>query len=314
MLAIGVTANSTRAQPWTAGWKRLPDNPTLSLSDLPAFDAYNIFAPAIVKHDGTYFLFYSGGPNAEYTAYQLGLAVSRDGVRFEKTGEPLLPLGERDDFHAAPALLRDARGDLLLDDDGLWRMVYCGNRADDVELATSRDGRRWTKDPRSPIYRRAYAPCLLRVGDAYWMYYVHKPDEGNWEIYLATGADLYSLAPHPANPIVTNTQAWEARHLFYPYVFQDDGVWVMLYAGYWNNPAMDGRFTAIGAATSDDGVHWKKNPANPIFTPDAKSTYDSVYTSSQSVLRDGDIFRMFYAGRVDGKHKYFSIGQAVMPR
>jgi hypothetical protein len=29
------------------------------------------------------------------------------------------------------------------------------------------------------------------------------------------------------------------------------------------------------------------------------------------VIRDGDLWRLFYAGRVDARHKYFSIGLAT---
>jgi hypothetical protein len=92
-------------------------------------------------------------------------------------------------------------------------------------------------------------------------------------------------------------------------VQRDDNTWVMFYAGYWK----DQSHTAIGAATSTDGIRWTKSADNPVVTPTPTSKYDSVYTSSQSVIRDGDVYRMFYAGRVDRIHKYFSIGQATKP-
>ena len=69
--------------------------------------------------------------------------------------------------------------------------------------------------------------------------------------------------------------------------------------------------TAIGIATSSDGIKWTKNPGNPVLTPSPDSTYDSVYNSSESVIRDGDIYRLYYAGRIDTIHKYFSIGLAT---
>ena len=67
----------------------------------------------------------------------------------------------------------------------------------------------------------------------------------------------------------------------------------------------------MGMATSTDGVSWTKHVANPVLTPTVGSDYDSVYTSSESVIREGDSYRMFYAGRVDAIHKYFSIGMAL---
>jgi hypothetical protein len=41
-----------------------------------------------------------------------------------------------------------------------------------------------------------------------------------------------------------------------------------------------------------------------VLTPTLGSAYDLIYTSSQSVIRDGDIYRMYYAGRVDAIHKW----------
>jgi predicted GH43/DUF377 family glycosyl hydrolase len=313
-----LVSNTRSAEPiWEGGWKKSPDNPILSLSPTGQFDSENILAPAIVKHNGRYLLYYCGGPSGprtgeELVKYQIGLATSNDGVHFKKHGKPLLPLGDRDNFHVTPAIMRDEQGNLQLDDDGTWHMVYAGNRADDVEHATSRDGIAWVKDSQSPIYRTAYAPCILKHGDEVWMYHIHKPAEGNWEVHLATGSDLHSLRPHPENPMLTVSQAWEAQHLVYPYVLRDDDTWVMFYAAYWKSP-LGGQKTAIGTATSPDGIHWTKFEKNPILTPTSDSDYDSVYNSSQSVIRDGDVFRLYFAGRVDTIHKYFSIGVATKP-
>jgi predicted GH43/DUF377 family glycosyl hydrolase len=298
-----------------SGWIKSPHNPMLSLSKGDAFDSHNIMGPAVARRQGTYYLLYAGGPagpltGEQYVRYQLGLAVSEDGIHWKKAGKPLLELGERDDFHVTPALLRNERGDLLTRE-GIWTMVYCGNRADDVELATSPDGRNWNKDPRSPIYRRAYAPNLVRVDDETRMYYIHKPTDRPWEVHVATGADVTSLKPYRGNPLLTVSQKWEAGNLVYPYVLREGSTWVMFYAAYWRNPAGPGMWTAIGMATSPDGLKWKKHPNNPILKPTPGSPYDSRYTSSQAVIRDGDHYSMYYAGRIDGIHKYYSIALAT---
>ena len=301
-------------------WIKSPQNPMLSLSTGDAFDSQNIFAPNIVKDGGKYFLFYAGGPSGpgnsgDFVGYQLGLALSDDGEKWTKTGKPLLPLGERDNFHATPSLLRNPAGELLKID-GVWHMVYCGNRADEIGHATSRDGLTWEKDPRNPIFRSAYSPHLVQVDGELRMYYISKPRpvEGKavpWEVRLATGKDFLSLKAHAANPVLTVSQPWEKGALFYPYVIREGDVWLMFYAAYWTMHPEGKNATAIGIARSLDGVQWTKNPANPVLTPTPTSTYDSVYTSSQSVMRDGDLWRMYYAGRIDKIHKYFSIGQAT---
>jgi predicted GH43/DUF377 family glycosyl hydrolase len=301
-------------------WIKSDKNPMLTLGREGDFDSQNIMSPAIVKESGQYFLFYSGGPlgprnGGELIKYQLGLALSRDGETWKKTGKPLLPLGERDNFHVTPALLRNPDG-ALHKERALWHMVYCGNRENDVEYATSSDGLQWTKSPRSPIYRRAYAPSLVQVGSEIRMYYIHSPeDKRPWEVHLATGRDLFSLKPHPANPMLKVSQAWEKNALFYPYVIREGNTWILFYASYWDrkNPEDRKTRTAIGIATSADGLRWTKHEGNPILTPIDGSPYESVYNSSQSVIRDGDHYKMYYATRIDMVHKYYSICLARKP-
>lgn len=318
---IGAAAGAAFGGTKESGWIKSPKNPMLSLGQGDAFDSQNIMSPSIMKADGRYFLFYAGGPlgprnGGQLVKYQIGLALSPDGENWKKTGKPLLPLGERDDFHVTPALLHAPSGDLRKQN-GQWQMVYCGNRADDVEHATSPDGLTWTKSSRNPIYRAAYAPNLVAVDGQIRMYYIHKPSPKGgpkvpWEVHLATGKDLYSLRAHAANPMLKISQPWETGALFYPYVIQENGKWVMFYASYWNKPrGVKGTlYTAIGTAVSDDGIRWTKNPANPILTPIDGSTYESVYNSSQSVIWDGDHYKMYYATRIDNVHKYYAIGMA----
>ena len=310
-------------------WVRSPDNPVLSLGPKGAFDSFNIFAPCAVKVKGRYYLYYSGGPYGEedtdpstegsgraYTEYQLGMATSDDGVHFRKTGKPIFPLTERCNFHATPALLRRPNTGLLKED-GLWHMVFDGNRRNDVEHATSPDGLDWTLDPKNPIYRGAYAPCLLKVRGEYRMYHVYG-GKRPWEIHLATGPDLHSLKPHPRNPVmILDQHHWEATDrpgtsaLVYPYVWLEGKTWIMYYASYWKSGWEEQPLTtAMGMATSADGITWTKNPDNPVFTATRGSDYDGAYVSSQSIIRDGDGYRMYYGARIDTIHKYYAIGLA----
>jgi len=308
------SCRSLLARDSASGWVKSPRNPMLTLGSGDTFDSQNIMSPAVARDGGRYFLFYAGGPagprtKEDYVRYQLGLALSHDGEKWTKRGKPLLPLEERDNFHCTPALLRSPAGELHKPD-GLWHLVYCGNRADDVEHATSRDGLAWEKDPRNPIFQRAYAPNLVQVGHEIWMYYVHKPPKKDgkavpWEIHRATGPDFYSLKADRANPVVKLSQPWESASLFYPYVLKEGNTWVMFYASYWKGHP---QATAIGMATSADGLKWSKSDANPILTPTPGSSFDSTYTSAQAVLRDGDHYKMYYGARINQVHKYYAIG------
>ena len=121
-----------------------------------------------------------------------------------------------------------------------------------------------------------------------------------------------SAPPHASNPVLKRDQAWEGEiGLVYPYVLRENQTWIMFYASGWNHPQGAMGHTAIGMATSGDGLSWTKWPDNPILTPTPQSSYDSVYTSSQSAIWDGDHYKMFYASRIDKIHKYFAIALAT---
>ena len=134
-------------------------------------------------------------------------------------------------------------------------------------------------------------------------------DKQPWEVHLATGPDLLSLKAHPRNPILTISQPWEKGALFYPYMIREGTTWILFYASYWDrkNPANKKTYTAIGIATSPDGLSWTKQESNPILTPIDGSAYESVYNSSQSLIRDGDHYKLYYATRIDMVHKYYAI-------
>ena len=168
----------------------------------------------------------------------------------------------------------------------------------------------------SPIYRNAYSPNLVQLGDEIHMYYIHKPEAVGiknkpWEIHLASGPDLYSLKPNRGNPVIEISQTWETKALFYPYVIREGKTWVMFYGAYWASQADRQTRTAIGMATSEDGIGWTKSENNPVLTPTPGSTFDSRYTSSQSIIRDSDHYKLYYGARKDMVHKYFAIGLAT---
>ena len=105
-------------------------------------------------------------------------------------------------------------------------------------------------------------------------------------------------------------QEWERDRVFYPTVLKTGSQYRMWYGAYWTARPQT---TALGFATSEDGLIWRKNPNNPVFTPDPNRPWESHYTTSQSVLplEDGS-FRIWYATRKapPSINKYFAIGTA----
>lgn len=92
-------------------WKALCDGPVLK-PEL-AWETTCIEAPSVLKRDGVLYLFYGGGYNND--PQQIGCAVSRDGIHFERIfRQPLIPNGEPGDWNASetghPGVFEDRDG------------------------------------------------------------------------------------------------------------------------------------------------------------------------------------------------------------
>ena len=56
----------------------------------------------------------------------------------------------------------------------------------------------------------------------------------------------------------------------------------------------------IGHATSPDGVHWTKDPANPVLSRGSPGAWDHRGTWDPFVLYEEGVFKMWYGGGPDG--------------
>ena len=144
-------------------------------------EANHVNDPSIVKVHGTYFL-YSTRAGAGVVD-EIALATSQDGITWERRGVVLAP-GRKGDWDG----LLVGRPSVLYED-GTFKMWYDG-RADlppgplagdaptsprsrrFVGYATSRDGIRWTKHPKNPVFGQdAGGVDVVRHGSNYVMVY-----------------------------------------------------------------------------------------------------------------------------------------------
>lgn len=130
-------ARSADGRKWTRHGE-----PVLPLGPRGAWDEISLGDPDVIIADGVYYMFYLGQDRAR--RQRLGVARSRDGVRWEKSrANPVLGVGRPNTFDenglGEPAVWT-ARGEY-------W-MLYTGRDRQEVRrmgLARSRDGVRWTK-------------------------------------------------------------------------------------------------------------------------------------------------------------------------
>jgi hypothetical protein len=245
--------------------------------------------------------------------FKLGLATSRDGLRFERHGPPVMEIKSPDRSILTPALLRATDGTPIREG-GKLRMWFTssdfsgrtGGHA--LQEATSADGVAWS-EPSAVQIEKAYAPSVLKTDDEYQIWYTDVT-AFPWTIRHARSDDGRSWRVTP-EPVLTMGQPWEARILVYPCVIKVGDCYLMWYGSY---TADDRQKTAIGFAASDDGIYWHKHPNNPVLSPREDRPWESNYVGNCSVIRDTEgKFRMWYASRKAPpfRNLYFAINSAT---
>jgi len=120
------------------------------------------------------------------------------------------------------------------------------------------------------------------------IYSAHSPEGTKWEI-----------DPEPVLTAARNTDDWDNLRVETPSVVKAGDTYHMYYSGMKESGEALG-LLAIGHATSPDGIHWTKDPANPIVVPQMRDQSSWGY---QSVAEPGVVFNpkdqtfyMYYSG------------------
>lgn len=296
-------------------WQRDSDGPILSLGRPGAFDDTHVFAPAVIRENDRYLMWYCGSRGeVSERVFRLGLATSMNGRDFTRYRDnPVFGFADGKRSVLTPALLRSPDGTVLRED-GRLRMWFSSTAFQDksglhtLHEATSEDGIEWS-EPSGPLLKHVYAPTVIRDGLQYRMWYVDV-EKSPWVIRHAASDDgrRWRVSPEPCLVV---DQAWERDRLFYPTVLKVDGVYMIWYGSYWKER---GNTTATGFAVSLNGLKWYKHPANPVLRPDPRRAWESHYVTSQSVIRLADgSFRIWYASRKKPPfvNKYFALNTAL---
>ncbi len=104
---------------------------------------------------------------------------------------------------------------------------------------------------------------------------------------------LVEWSPTAGNPVFQGAgdDSWDRKIRERGWILVENGTYHLWYTGY-NDDQSPTKF--LGHATSSDGLHWSRDPANPIFT---KSWVEDVCV----VRRDGTYW-MFAEGKDDVTH------------
>jgi beta-1,2-mannobiose phosphorylase / 1,2-beta-oligomannan phosphorylase len=163
----------------------------------------------------------------------------------------------------------------------------------------------WVKYANNPVLGGTYGTCfdisVLREGKIYRMWFSWRPRQS---IALVESPD----GLHWSKPVIVlgpNTASGWEDDINRPTVIKTGRIYRMWYTGQAKG------HSAIGYATSEDGVVWKRASEKPVLRPERP--WEKVAVMCPDVIWDGKtrLYRMWYSGGEQGEPD--AIGYATSP-
>ncbi|NBD25394.1 glycoside hydrolase family protein [Paenibacillus glycinis] len=200
--------------------------PIVDVGGPDAFDGKDVLDPSAVVFRDRVFVYYSAigaGPDC------VGLAVSRDGVSFEKVGSIM-------EGRAPAAIVKDGQIYMiyqLLQNDGY--RLYLSRSTDGIHFEPVSDRPIFAGTPGSWDALSIVTARLMKDGDAFYMLYggsSYLADEPDF-FGLARSADLLNWESHPGNPIFgCGAMGQEdGGAIWFPALIETEREFVLLYEG-----------------------------------------------------------------------------------
>ena len=169
----------------------------------------------------------------------------------------------------------------------------------------------WVKYSGNPVLGGHYATCfdvsVMKEGEVYRMWFSWRPHAS---IALVESKDGF----HWSKPVIVlgpnEASGWE-KDVNRPVVIKRDGIYHMWYTGqdiYLGEP--DGH-SAIGYATSRDGLSWKRMSDKPVLSPDRPWEKTAVMTPHVIWDDESKLYKMWYSAGEQREPK--AVGYATSP-
>lgn len=153
----------------------------------------------------------------------------------------------------------------------------------------------WTKYPANPVithgpsFHDAIAigqPSVLFENDTFKMWYAAVGADMKGRICYAWSLDGISWTKLDSAVIdVGSSDTWDRGWMDTPEIVRDhDGYTLMYYGDTIQHFAAIS--SAMGVAYSNDGIHWTKEPSNPVFTKGAFGQWDGTWVESPAFYFD----------------------------
>ncbi|MEJ2599735.1 MAG: hypothetical protein P8Z00_15475 [Anaerolineales bacterium] len=292
-------------------------NPVLPAGTDPNWDNTFIDPGATFYYQGQFHMFFNG-INGFPRPVGVGYATSPDGYQWTRqVTQPVfgaLDLDPQGEFHGQNLFVTSG----LVLEDGTWVLYYytlnsstfSGPQTIGRATAPGPKGP-WTADP-DPVLEpgpegawdeiQVSSPDVLKTPDGYLMYYdgmgrrsmigmATSPDGIHWSKY--DDPSTKDNAFIESDPVLVNDEGtWDAGRVMDPNVVQTDQGYVMLYLSTDGLIKFGNSTYAIGYATSQDGIHWKKGKENPVL-----SSQDNPYwgqTFLVTLVHEEDTYFLYF--------------------
>ncbi len=197
----------------------------------------------------------------------------------------------------------------ILFENNEYHMWYEGMSSDDQRwkfgFATSSDGIHWEKYPGNPLdfnddnldwVVEFWTFNVIRKDSMYLMWFTaeSKDPSCSYGIGFAWSENGKTWNAHP-EPVLKPGKggSWDDSGVTNPNVIFDGKIYHMWYAGF---PNRIPKILSMGYATSTDGIHWTKHPANPVLKRGEPGTWDDHWVVGYSVTTNKSLKEMWYFG------------------
>jgi predicted GH43/DUF377 family glycosyl hydrolase len=258
------------------------------------WDSSDALNPSVVRFGGEYLNLYSG---FDGRAWHTGLARSKDGFVWQKTGRVLSP-----DPATWEGSYIAANGSALVRDGRIWYWYQAGSPPR-IGVAISADARLWRKEANVVLDRGLIGgwdemgigdPYVIGAGSSLYLFYVGMDRARRQRLGVAQSTDGVHWTKLLSNPILEMGPdgAFDENGLGEPAVWASSGRYWMLYTG---RDRHENR--RIGLAESPDGVRWVRSVRAPVLS--GEQSWDDKVVCDPTVLAiDGGWHVWFGGGNV----------------
>ena len=231
-----------------------PFNPVFSATGMDTWDELIRERGFVLKEKQGYRLWYTGYRKGDKTTRMLGLATSSDGVHWKRHLEnPIYSAKWTEDIF------------VMKHDDQYY--LFAEGLDDRAHQMSSADGIHWKdegtidvrKSDGTPIEPGPYGTPTVWTQDGVWYLFYERRDAAVW---LAKSTDRRVWTNVQDEPVLSKGPgAYDQHAVAMNQVFRYQGRYYATYHASAHRPWRD---WSTNLAVSDDLVHWKKYPKNPI--------------------------------------------------